>query len=811
MITAIFLLSLLWLGFVLNEELDIVRGDFLLSLAVAIVLGCFASGWLVYFLSWCSSGLHRWTVVDATALILAFNGYAMKKWRRDLVWFRSLFTLRRSFWRAYGVFPVLITAFFVTGFWISRDGRMLYHGNFTDLAFHMSTASAFLEQSAFPPLNPQSAAAKLSYHFMADFFCAILCRGGLPLFYAMKVPMVMFAFALGSLTCLVFDVVLQRRAAVVCACIFFFFGHIGIFNFLFGAAGFPVANGPLSLHSWASIEDHLTYPYFNYLNVLVDFFEPQLPFLFGFPIALVLLLVLFRKVSLSEPFDRRGYFVVASVALLPLFHMHSFLVLAPLTGLWLLSESRLPVAGRAEKSRSGHGAVRAGFLLLAGIAIVLQLAFILSQKKTEGFSGFDVVARLNSLPEIPNFLHARQLWFWVRAAGLPFILGLIGFFLAPTFQVRAGDPDRRANLALLAMCAVTTGYFLVINVYRFTPSWGDSNKFFLYWDVMLCLYAGRLLSRLWSGPRTGRVFACLLLLLGALFPFADEWSQRYRNGPSVLFNASDRAVADWIRDNTPKDAVFLTANSYTHLVPALAGRRVVNGSYTRETGFADDAIESTVSHAYREANPALVKTVKVTHVLIGPEEKRAYYVNRTAFAQWHKLIFDRTYDGQRYWIYEVQDVTPEQLEAEKRKGELRGFVWVSEQEPTFVTQFGTLQYDESFDSTPLRLNGETYSSGLGTHAPSEIRFDLNGKYTAFESDIGVDDLQIGSLGSVVFRVEVDGKNVFTSRVLRPGAPRAQVSVDLRGAEKLTLIVEDAGDGNHNDHADWADAKLLRQR
>ena len=24
-------------------------------------------------------------------------------------------------------------------------------------------------------------------------------------------------------------------------------------------------------------------------------------------------------------------------------------------------------------------------------------------------------------------------------------------------------------------------------------------------------------------------------------------------------------------------------------------------------------------------------------------------------------------------------------------------------------------------------------------------------------------------------------------------------------------LEDAGDGNHNDHADWADAKLLRQR
>ncbi len=301
MISIVFLLSILWLGLVLDEEFKVTNGDFPLRLAAAIILGCFWSTWLVYLLSWCSSGLHLWTIIDATGLILLFNIYAWKKWRRDFAWFQRLFTLNRAFWRVYFIFPTLITFFFLTGLWIVRDGSIHYHGNFTDLAYHMSTVTAFLEQSAFPPLNPQSAAAKLSYHFMADFYAAILCKGGFSLFYSLKVPMVMFAFSLSALLCHFFNLVLKQRRAAVIACILFLFGHIGVFNLFYGAIGYPVADEPLSLRSWSAIEEHLAYPYYNFLNVLVDFFEPQLPFLFGFPFALIVLLVLYRKFRGTSP------------------------------------------------------------------------------------------------------------------------------------------------------------------------------------------------------------------------------------------------------------------------------------------------------------------------------------------------------------------------------------------------------------------------------------------------------------------------------------------------------------------------------
>ncbi len=831
MTSVVFLLAIVWLGLVLDDEFSLSRGDLPLRLAAAVVLGSLVGTWLVFLLAWCL-GFHLGTILGATGLILLFD---LASWRRgrDRAWFRRLLSLDREFWRSFGPLVVLITAAFVFGVWRNADGDILFRGNFTDMGFHMGTVSAFLEQSAFPPFNPQSAGAKLSYHFMSDFFAAILCRGGFSLFYSLKVPMVLWAFALGSLACSVFSVVLRHRVAAICASVLFFLGHIGVFNLAFGLAGYPVGNGALTPLSWDSLEDHLTFPYFNFLNVLVDYFQPQLPFLFGFPLAALLLLFLFRQFVHREPAGRSNYFALGLVAFLPLFHMHTFLVLAPLVVLALATGRTVPAeppggpGGGPASSAPGRAPrwtglwrqgwrprsvlIMAATLLLAGAVILLQFAFLLSQPKAAGFSGFDVPARLGALAEIPDFLHAQRLWFWIRAAGPPFILGLAGFALPSNLRCRARDPDGRSRLALLILFVVTSGYFVLINFYRFTPSWGDSNKLFLYWDLVLCLYAGRLLAGWWERSRFGRGAAVSALLLGAVLPSAVEIGVRFWRPPSVLFTAGDQVAADWIRLNTPPDAIFLTANSYLHYVPALAGRRVVNGAYTRETGFADASVEKTVARAFQEADPQLITALRVTHIMVGPDEREHYHINRTLLARRHRLVFEQVSRGQRYSVYEARVITPAARAREREEEAARGFVWLSELDPDSVTQFGALRFDESFDMGPLTLAGKVYASGLGTHAPSEIRYELGGRYAAFEAELGLDDSQLGGPGSIVFKIEVDGRVAFTSGLRTAGLPPLPVRVDVADAQTLRLLVEDAGDGNHCDHADWAGARLIKKR
>ncbi|HEX4950203.1 MAG TPA: NPCBM/NEW2 domain-containing protein [Blastocatellia bacterium] len=111
------------------------------------------------------------------------------------------------------------------------------------------------------------------------------------------------------------------------------------------------------------------------------------------------------------------------------------------------------------------------------------------------------------------------------------------------------------------------------------------------------------------------------------------------------------------------------------------------------------------------------------------------------------------------------------------------------------------------DGNPIRLNGVTYAKGLGVHANSDVRYNLNGLYKTFMSDVGVDD-EVGTNGSVVFRVYLDGVLAFDSGLMTGATATKQVNVDVTGKNELRLVVTIGPDHDWYDHADWANARLL---
>jgi alpha-galactosidase len=104
------------------------------------------------------------------------------------------------------------------------------------------------------------------------------------------------------------------------------------------------------------------------------------------------------------------------------------------------------------------------------------------------------------------------------------------------------------------------------------------------------------------------------------------------------------------------------------------------------------------------------------------------------------------------------------------------------------------------------LQKTIYEHGLGTHSFSELHIALNDSATAFDAIVGVDD-EVKKRGSVKFQAFVDGRQVFDSGIMRGGDDPKPVRIDLKGAKRLLLIVNDGGDGIENDHADWANARL----
>ncbi|NJD03377.1 MAG: hypothetical protein FIA99_12475, partial [Ruminiclostridium sp.] len=120
--------------------------------------------------------------------------------------------------------------------------------------------------------------------------------------------------------------------------------------------------------------------------------------------------------------------------------------------------------------------------------------------------------------------------------------------------------------------------------------------------------------------------------------------------------------------------------------------------------------------------------------------------------------------------------------------------------------WGNIHINRSVGNNPITLNGVKYPKGIGTHANSDITYNLGGVCATFDADVGVDDEMTG-YSTVVFQVFLDGVIAYDSGTMNPGTATRSISLNVTGVQKLRLIVTDAGDGNNSDHVDWANARV----
>lgn len=111
------------------------------------------------------------------------------------------------------------------------------------------------------------------------------------------------------------------------------------------------------------------------------------------------------------------------------------------------------------------------------------------------------------------------------------------------------------------------------------------------------------------------------------------------------------------------------------------------------------------------------------------------------------------------------------------------------------------------DGDSLNINGTTYSKGIGSYGDSSVLIRLDGDFSRFTSEIGIDDAAGGDSGSVQFKIYADGKKVFSSGTVSGSSAPRKVDIDLEGVQELYLIVSSAGDGTSNDYGVWGKALL----
>ncbi len=136
-------------------------------------------------------------------------------------------------------------------------------------------------------------------------------------------------------------------------------------------------------------------------------------------------------------------------------------------------------------------------------------------------------------------------------------------------------------------------------------------------------------------------------------------------------------------------------------------------------------------------------------------------------------------------------------------------LWLQKIDLSKVTQgWGTAQPNLSIGGNALTIAGQTFKNGVGSHSEGLINLDLKGTAQHFQAMVGLDDEAAGHKGSVVFSVLADRKEVFRSPVMVSGTKAVKIDLNLKGVQKLALVVEDAGDGTDWDHGDWVNAFIL---
>jgi len=623
-------------GFLLTYFLA-TRYSILERLACGVVVGLALFTWIAYLfsLSW---GLQYKSISLAVGMLIIISGSVIFiiKWAslkekiagemREIK--ADFFLNKTSYYIHITVFSFFATIFcrlfYRTILW-KADGMYIgLANNYGDLPLHYAYITSFVWGDNIPSQDPSCAGEKLAYPFLADFLSAIFLKLGLDFREILFIP--------GFLLTVVFYCIFyyfsyrltkRRLAAIISTFIFFFTGGFGFYYFFQDIAKSP--------HVWSFLmnlpRDYTKIEHLNYrwITPLTCLNVPQRPFLFGFPITMLVFSLLYAGIEHKK--WKEFLFAGILAGTLPLFHTHSFLAVLMVT---------LPLALIFWDWRT--------WLFFFAPAFVLSLpqALYLSENVGGGSFfkyNFGWVAGKDNV-----------LWFWLKNTGLFWPLIIAGF--ATIFAFRRGTAPTCLRFYSLPFLLL----FLLPNLMLFAPWDWDNIKILIYWCLGTSPIAALALVRLYENKRflvLSRVAFFLLIFVLVLAGGIDVF--RYSIAPIYgwkEFSAEEVRLARRIVKETPADAVFLNAPIFNHPV-FLSGRKAL-------MGYVGHIVSHGCGDAYKREDDvkkmlrgkpesiALLSKYKPHYAIVGPHEKRSGV---------NKAFFDTNYaciiSTENYKIYDL--------------------------------------------------------------------------------------------------------------------------------------------------------------
>ncbi|KJR42380.1 hypothetical protein MCHI_001735 [Candidatus Magnetoovum chiemensis] len=409
--------------------------------------------------------------------------------------------------------------------------------NFGDLPLHIHYITSFLFGDNFPPKDPIFAGIPLRYPFLSDFYSSILWYGTKSMETALELP----GMVLGAAFIVFFSQWINRLTASSLA------GYLATVLFLLdGGMGWvywirDALSGAASA-SYTMIEQKGFY----WSNVIYTLFVPQRSLQFAVPLVVVIIALTLRAAKMQN--NKAAFLFISFLAAgAPFIHAHCVIVLSVF---FILIFFFYPS--------------RAWLFLIVPLCVfwtpqVVYLSSLLSYTGKEG--GF-IRFNLGWMSDGWGILR-----FWLMNAGVAVVLQVLAFFK----YYKA-----KRDIYILALGGAFL--FLIANVLDFAPWEWDNIKLFIFWYLFTVPMVSLYLTDLFKSGSLCCMLVSALLVLSLTFAGALDIHKALKKGGEdhLIFSADDIEIALWIKENTPKEALFLSAPTYNQPI-ALTGRKLFLG------------------------------------------------------------------------------------------------------------------------------------------------------------------------------------------------------------------------------------------
>jgi hypothetical protein len=431
---------------------------------------------------------------------------------------------------------------------VERKADGLYSGGSTwgDLAWHLSMLSNFAQRGfAAVKENPIFPGTKLSYPFVPDLLSAWLVRRGISLQASLVLPALLTI--LGSV---VTTYVLTRSVganvfgSVAAVFLLLFNGSISGLYYLWSDHR-SALNLPLSFTVLRTDYSHLPEHNLRFSNFICDFLLPQRAADFGLCIGTIVIMLLWVYWKRSS--GKHLFYAGVLLSCLPLIHFHTFVSLVIVAGFLFLIQL-------FTESNDWSKTLKAWSLFaLAMIIIALPQSFWI----LPGHAGHFLRPQFGWMKGSEPLL-----WFWLKNLS-PHI-----FIFAAAYWV-AKPKVKTFYLAFV-------GLFVFTNVIVFQPHDFDNLKLMFWWFLMSCVLTGAMLDEFDHrsfpfGLTLSLILIATMIATGTL----SVWRELHLSWQ--MFSSEDITLAQFVKDHTSRDAIFLTSDKHNNPVPCLAGRRILMG------------------------------------------------------------------------------------------------------------------------------------------------------------------------------------------------------------------------------------------